>query len=80
MPLKVEPLRRHKMPTPAEALTYRISMPVSQIFRLPGGDSYPVCPRCGSCLDREYLGFCNCCGQKLSWAGLPAAKVYRHSP
>lgn len=37
--------------------------------------SYPVCPRCGKVIDREYQCFCVCCGQALDWSALKHAKV-----
>ena len=41
--------------------------------------SFPICPRCDSVLDREYLTFCNCCGQKLSWIGYGKSKVRKRN-
>lgn len=32
-----------------------------------GRSTYPVCPRCGIMLEREYVRFCDNCGQKLEW-------------
>ena len=29
---------------------------------------YPVCPRCGVTMEREYQHFCDRCGQKLDWS------------
>lgn len=40
---------------------------VTQIRVYPKGDIYPVCPRCGQSLDREYMNFCDSCGQRLAW-------------
>lgn len=40
---------------------------VTQVRVYPKGDSYPVCPRCGRSLDREYMNFCDFCGQRLAW-------------
>lgn len=28
-----------------------------------------VCPCCQNAIDREYVAYCSCCGQKLSWYG-----------
>ena len=28
-----------------------------------------VCPCCHKAIDREYVAYCSCCGQKLSWYG-----------
>lgn len=56
---------------------YRLPMTVTTIFLCGNGCCYPLCPRCGGCLDREYLKFCNGCGQRLSWLALATAKVRR---
>lgn len=52
-------------------LSYRRSMAVREavIFRdtIYGETAYFACPRCQSILEREYMAFCNCCGQKLNW-------------
>lgn len=29
--------------------------------------AYPVCPRCRITLDREYMHYCDRCGQCLCW-------------
>lgn len=34
---------------------------------LCGLGCYPVCPYCKLILDREYLHFCDRCGQELDW-------------
>ena len=58
------------------AVSYRIAMPVTKIVQYrSGGYAYPVCPRCRQSMDREYMGYCDRCGQKLSWAKLDNAKV-----
>ena len=47
---------------------YRRSMPVCRLRRYQGEDVYyPVCPRCGSTMEREYQSYCDRCGQRLSW-------------
>ena len=62
-----------------EAVSYRISLPVTRIRRYTHGDTYPLCPRCGSCIEREYMRFCNSCGQRLSWRLFSIATVeHRH--
>ena len=47
---------------------YRVPLPVTEMRTFPNGSSYPVCPRCASTMDREYMCFCDRCGQKLSWS------------
>lgn len=46
---------------------YRIPFPVKKVRIFANGDSYPICPRCAGTLEREYMCFCDRCGQKLNW-------------
>lgn len=46
---------------------YRLPLAVQKILILPGGYTYPVCPKCGITLEREYMSFCDRCGQRLDW-------------
>lgn len=47
-----------------------------RLFHFPTGDSvFPVCPKCGSTLEREYQSYCDRCGQWLSWTELEKAHV-----
>ncbi len=32
-----------------------------------GGEGYYVCPRCGVSLEREFMAYCDRCGQRLGW-------------
>lgn len=50
-----------------EAITYRAPLLVAEVYRYQNGDTYPVCPRCNRCLDREYVQYCDRCGQRLDW-------------
>lgn len=59
----------------AEAEGYRKAMPVTEIRRFQGGCAYPVCPRCGITLEREYQAYCDRCGQRLNWRSLHKAKI-----
>lgn len=48
----------------------RSPMPVTEIVHLAWGKEitcFPVCPRCGISLEREYQAYCDRCGQCLSW-------------
>ena len=61
-----------------QQLTYRQPMPVLQIrcFRYSGGTTgFPVCPRCGITMEREYQRFCDRCGQRLDWRSFKKAKL-----
>ena len=64
-----------KLPFPFGAVKYRLPMPVSQVLVFPSGDSYSICPRCDTTLDREYMRYCDRCGQHLSWKLFRFAKI-----
>ena len=57
------------------AIQYRIPLPVTEIRLLGNGDSFPICPRCDNTFDREYMQFCDRCGQRLGWDQFASAKV-----
>jgi uncharacterized paraquat-inducible protein A len=40
-----------------------------------GPTGYYVCPRCDITLDREFMAYCDRCGQCLNWKGYRKAKV-----
>lgn len=79
MLLKTGPIRRRKaepqMGILINALSYRIPFPVREVVRYINQGCYPLCPRCKCSLEREYMNFCDRCGQRLSWAVLSHAKV-----
>ena len=57
-------------------VSYRIPVPVTQVVRYPmRGYCYPRCPRCKSSMEREYVSFCDRCGQRLSWSRIEKAQV-----
>ena len=61
---------RHKTEeiiTPEIALSYRLAIAVTETFKSREGYEYPVCPRCGITLEREYQAYCDRCGQALDW-------------
>lgn len=59
-----------------EAVSHRIPMQVTIVVKVPAlGEIYPQCPRCKRTMDREYMHFCDRCGQKLSWDYLDDAVV-----
>ena len=58
-------------------LTYRIPMKVNEAIiysRWPEDDIYYRCPRCQRLLEREFLSYCNLCGQCLDWQEYKKAK------
>jgi tRNA(Ile2) C34 agmatinyltransferase TiaS len=59
----------------ADAVSYRESMEVTQILKLASGHCYPVCPRCKISVEREYMKFCDRCGQRLSWTKIRDAII-----
>ena len=65
-----------------DAVTYRTPMEITRILQYPSGDTYPICPRCEIPVEREYMLFCDRCGQKLNWSKLKNAIVvfpgYKH--
>ena len=61
--------------TAAEALGFRRAMPVTITVVYRSGGAFPLCPRCGLPLEREYQNFCDRCGQKLSWRNYAHAEV-----
>ena len=56
-----------------ELASYRQPMIVTQVRCYPYYESftgYPVCPRCGRTIEREYQAYCDRCGQCLDWSML----------
>ena len=74
MPLKPFETKRHK-PLVVTAEAYRIPLQVKKLIQFKGGYSYPVCPRCDRSIDREYMQYCDRCGQRLGWEHLADARV-----
>ena len=69
--------RKHITHFFVEAITYRVPLSVTKIIVYADRTSYPICPRCAMSLEREYMVFCDRCGQKLNWDLLEYAKIYR---
>lgn len=58
--------------------TQDIPMTVSQLRVFQSGLSktgYYVCPRCNTSLDREFVAYCDRCGQKLDWSQYKKAEL-----
>ena len=58
-------------------ITYRMPMIVDEavVFpRWPVDDIYYRCPRCQKLLDREFMAYCDSCGQCLDWSDYRKAK------
>ena len=58
---------KQRNPSYIAAYLYRLPMQVRGRVVFLNGDSYPICPRCDDLVDREYLRFCDQCGQRLGW-------------
>ena len=48
------------------AESYRISMEVTHL-RKYRTTAYYICPRCKITIEREFMVYCDRCGQHLSW-------------
>lgn len=58
------------------AASYRIALPVTKLVRYPmRGYCYPLCPRCKKSMEREFISFCDRCGQRLSWDKIDDAQI-----
>ena len=68
-------MRRNLSLTDEQALAFRTSMPVTEVLRLECDGDYPICPRCHISLEREYMKFCDRCGQRLCWCDYKNARV-----
>ena len=54
---------------------YRMEVPVTEVRVFLSGDAYYICPRCGITLEREFMSYCDRCGQHLGWRNYGKAKV-----
>lgn len=59
----------------AEAVSYRLPLPVTEIVQYANDGCFSVCPRCRIPIERDYLNFCDRCGQKLTWSALHMARI-----
>lgn len=61
-------------------LRFRRAMAVTEVvYFSPSTGSFPRCPRCHQTIDREYMHFCDRCGQKLDWTSFEdsAAVIFK---
>ena len=56
---------------------YRMPMQVRQVVLFHDGNSYPLCPRCDCTIEREYMRYCDRCGQRLNWSAFSFAVIRR---
>lgn len=62
-------------PTLQEAVSYRLPKQVTESKTFAKGNTYPVCPSCHISLEREYMHYCDRCGQCLAWDFYPYPKA-----
>ena len=55
--------------------SYRLQMPITEVMIFPNGYAYYVCPRCHITVEREFMTYCNRCGQRLGWKNYKKAKA-----
>ena len=63
-----------KQVTTAE--NYRIPMLVTRL-RAYQTTSFYICPRCNTTMEREFMSYCDRCGQRLDWKHYKKAIVLR---
>lgn len=54
---------------------YRKALLVQELMVFPGGSGYYLCPRCRITLEREFVSYCDRCGQHLGWKRYRKARV-----
>lgn len=54
---------------------YRRELLITEVMVFPNGDAYYVCPRCNITLEREFMSYCDRCGQRLGWKEYKKAEI-----
>ena len=57
-------------------LSFRYPMQVMK-KRYLQGSCYAICPKCENTMERDYMAFCDRCGQKLNWKNYKKAEVIK---
>ena len=60
------------------ARSYRRPMMVRELMVFPAmkqNTSFYVCPRCSRTMEREFMGYCDRCGQHLNWKQYEQATI-----
>ena len=60
--------------TATTAESYRIPMQVTHL-RKYRATAYYICPRCHITMEREFMAYCDRCGQCLNWKNYTKAVV-----
>ena len=58
----------------AAAESYRIPMQVTHL-RKYRTTAYYICPKCNITMEREFMAYCDRCGQRLSWKNYRKAVI-----
>ena len=64
------------MKTAKSAERFRLPMLISQ-FRVYEDFAYYICPRCEATIEREFMAYCDRCGQCLCWRHYKKADIMR---
>lgn len=56
------------------AESYRVPMPVTHLRRY-SRTAYYICPRCNTTMEREFMAYCDRCGQCLGWKQVQTGTV-----
>lgn len=57
-----------------DAESYRTPMAVTQVRKYRNA-TYYICPRCSVTMEREFMAYCDRCGQCLKWKHYRQARV-----
>ena len=61
------------------SISFRLGMQVTEVMVISSGlygeTGYYVCPRCSITMEREFMAYCDRCGQRLDWKYYKKAKV-----
>lgn len=55
--------------------TYRQELLVEELMMFSDGMGYYVCPRCHITLERDFVSYCDRCGQRLGWRRYKHVKI-----
>lgn len=66
-----------------QLMSFRVPMMVREllVFQSHNGPTgYYKCPRCGITVEREFMSFCDRCGQRLDWKEYRKAVIVHITP
>ena len=62
--------------TVTTAESYRIPMRVTHLRKYRTA-AYYICPRCSITMEREFMAYCDRCGQRLGWKNYKKVEVIK---